>query len=272
MNPPPTKAPDPWQELLTSTDIFSDICDIYSAEFFADFARHFNKDPQPFDLFQRVVSTAHAYVTGKWEKQAEKAKLLQYSGVHLIGAGLSARRLSYELSQLTKSKRASQNIHANLLAILQQGDTRSRAMKAYKSATFRSGPETSLTVIQELASALEEAIGQIIALPLEYDEEPDAKQRALDFVVQANEAAQLTLPKNHAVEEAARAFQPLWEEFSSLAYQRGRYHHEIGGYDCKPGNALFAIISKLDSTVAPSLVGTAIENLRTQSKGEKRSD
>lgn len=264
MSRPPLKPLEPWQNLLTSTDIFSDICDIYSAEFFADFTRHFDKDPQPFDLFKRVVSTAHAYVTGKWEKQAEKSKLLRYSGVHLIGAGLSARRLSYELSQVTKSKRAAQSLHANLRATLQQGETRPRAMTAYKSASFRSGPETSITVIQELASALEKAIGQIIALPLEYNEEPDAKQRALDFVVQANEAAQITLPKNHAVEEAARAFQPLWQEFSTLAYRRGRYRHEIGGYDCKPGNALFAIISKLDSTVAPSLIGTAIENLRTQ--------
>jgi hypothetical protein len=269
---PPTKAPDPWQDLLTSTDIFSDICDIYAAEFLADFASHFDKEPQPFDLFRRVVSTAHAYVTGKWAKQAEKAKLLQYSGVHLIGAGLSARRLSYELSQVTKSKRVAQSIHANLQAILQQGGARPSAMPAYKSATFRSGPEMSLTVIQELASALEEAIGQIIALPLEYDEEPDAKQRALDFVVKANDAAEITLPKNHAVEEAARAFQPLWEEFSTLAYRRGRYRHEIGGYDCKPGNALFAIITKLDSTVAPSLIGTAIENLRKQPKVENCSD
>jgi hypothetical protein len=189
---PPTKALDPWQDLLTSTDIFSDICDIYSAEFFKDFTQYFNKDPQPFDLFKRVVSTAHAYVTGKWEKQAENAKLLQYSGVHLIGAGLSARRLSYELSQVTKSKRAAQNLHVNLRAVLNQDKTRPFAAKAYKSAIFRSGPQSRLTVIQELASALEEAIAQIIVLPSEYDEEQDAKQGALEFVTSRNDAAQKT--------------------------------------------------------------------------------
>ena len=262
MSRPPLKPLEPWQNLLTSTDIFSDICDIYSAEFFADFTRHFDKDPQPFDLFKRVVSTAHAYVTGKWEKQAENAKLLQYSGVHLIGTGLSARRLSYELSQVTKSKRAAQSLHVNLRAILDQDEARPFATKAYKSAIFRSGPQSRLTVIQELASALEEAVAQIITLPLEYDEEQDAKPGALDFVTARNDAAQKSLPKNHAMEAAARAFQPLWEEFSSLAYRRGRYHHDIGGYDCKPGDALFAIISKLDPTVAPSLAGTAIENIR----------
>jgi hypothetical protein len=263
---------DPWQTLLTSTDIFSDLCDIYTAEFLTDFAVHFNRAPQPFDLFQRVLSTAHAYVTAKAAKQAEVSKLLQNSGVHLIGAGLSARRLSYELSQISKSKRAAQLVDINLQSVLEDAETRPYATKAYRSARFRSGPQSRLDVIEELAAALEQAIGQIIALPVDYDGEKDARQRALEFVIEANSAAQKTLPKNHAMEQAARAFQPLWEAFSTVDYRRGRYHHEIGGYDCKPGNALFSIITKLDSTVAPSLAGTAIENLRAQAEVENRND
>jgi hypothetical protein len=218
------------------------------------------------------LSTAHTYVTAKAAKQAEVSKLLQNSGVHLIGAGLSARRLSYELSQIGKSKRAAQLVDTNLQAVLDQDDARPYATKAYRSARFRSGPQSQLDVIEELAAALEQAIGQIIALPVDHDEEKDARQRALEFVIGANSTAQKTLPKNHAMEQAARAFQPLWEAFSTVDYRRGRYHHDIGGYDCKPGNALFAIITKLDPSVASSLAGTAIENMRTHVKGDLRSD
>jgi hypothetical protein len=264
MSRQPIKAVDPWQDLLTSTDIFHGICEIYSADFFDEFVTHFDHAPQPSDLFKQVISTGQAYVTGKWLKQAENGKMLQYSGVHLIGAGLSARRLSYELSQVAKSKRAARDVYANLRAILSQDETGHHTIETYKTAMFRSGPQSQLTEIQELASALEESIEKIIALPAKYDEEKDAKQRALDFATEANSAAQKILPKNYAMEEAARVFKPLWEEFSSVAYRRGRYHHEIGGYDCKPGNALFAIITKLDPSIASSLAGTAIENLRAQ--------
>lgn len=253
--------------MLTSGDAFSDLCDLYPAEFFEGFAAHFDRNPKPFDLFTGVLNTGQAYVRGKWEKKVDNDKLLKYSGVHLIGAGMSARRLSYELSQVSKSKRASQAVHTNLQAVLNQSETRPYASKAYQSIAFRNGPQSRLDAIHELASALEEAIGQIIALPEEYDEERDARQRAFEFVTDANNAAKKELPKNHALEEAARSFQPLWEEFSTVAYRRGRYKHEIGDYDCKPGNALFAIITKLDPTVAASLAGTAIENIQAQLKG-----
>lgn len=115
-------------------------------------------------------------------------------------------------------------------------------------------------------------MGRSSILSREYDEEKDARPRAFEFVTKANDAPKKRLPKNHAVEQAARAFQPVWEDLSTLPYRRGRYKHEIGDYDCKPGNALHAIIAKLDPTVAPSLAGTAIENIHTQLKAEKRSD
>jgi hypothetical protein len=253
-----------WQDLLVSDDAFSDLCDLYSADFFEAFALHFDRDPQPFDLFRGVLNTAQAYLRGKWIKEVERGKLLQFTGVHLIGAGLSARRLSYELSQVAKSKPAAEAVHDHLQAVLDQSDARPFGKKAYRSIHFRNGPQSRLSAVHELASALEEAIGQIITLPAEYDEERDARPRAFQFVADKNNAAKRDLPKNHAVEEAARAFQPVWEMFSTVGYRRGRYKYEIGDYDCKPGNALHAIVTKLDRTVAVSLAGTAIENIRPQ--------
>ncbi|MGJ5621391.1 hypothetical protein [Sulfitobacter sp. MF3-043] len=272
MNRPPKTPLEPWQTLLTSSDIFSDLCDIYDANFFESFASRFDRNPKPFDLFKGVTSTAHAYVTGKWAKSAENSKLLQYSGVHLIGAGMSARRLSAELDQVAKSERAVDAVHNSLSATLENDVTRPHAAKAYRAIQFRAGPQSRLRVIQELASALEEAIEGVIDLPLEFVDEAAAKPIAFDFVSANNSNAQKTLPKNHPMEEAARAFKPPWEEFSSVAYRRGRFDHTIGGYNCEAGVALHQIIKKIDSNVALSLAGTAIENIRAQLKDDIRSD
>ena len=267
MSHPPKTQLEPWQTLLTSSDIFSDICDIYDAEFFEGFGSKFDRNPKPFDLFTGVVNTARTYVAGKWAKSVEHSTLLQYSGVHLVGAGLSARRLSYELSQVAKSKSAAQIVHNRLQATLEK-DAYPYASKAYEAATFRTGPQSRVSVIQELAAALEDAIGGLIALPSDSDDEAAAKHTAIDFVSTTNSNTQKTLPKNHPVEEAARAFKPLWEGYSTVAYRRGRYDHTIGGYNCEAGVALHQIIAKIDSNVALSLAGTAIENIKTQSKGD----
>ena len=272
MSRPLKKQLEPWQSLLTSSDIFSDICDIYDAKFFERFVSRFDGNPKPFDLFSGVTSTAHAYVAGKWAKSAENSKLLQYSAVHLIGAGMSARRLSAELGQVAKSAHVVDAIHNSLRATLENDVTRPHAAKAYRAIQFRAGPQSRLSVIQELASALEEAIKGVIDLPLEYDGEAAAKPIAFNFVSVTNSKAQKTLPKNHPMEEAARAFKPLWDEFSSVAYRRGRYDHTIGGYNCEAGVALHQIIAKIDFNVALSLAGTAIENIRSQLKFEMRSD
>ena len=272
MSPRPTRPVDPWQAILTSSNLFNDLCDLYNADFFEAFGSHFDHRPKIFDLFQGVHQTANAYVMGKWAKKAENSDLLKFSGVHLIGAGLSARRLSYELSQVNKSPKVSRAVLAELQTVLLASDARPHGERAHRSIKFQNGPETRLTAIHELAAALEEAIGNIINLPQEYDEEKDARPRAFEFVTVANDAPKKRLPKNHAVEQAARAFQPLWERLSTLPYRRGRYKHELGDYDCKPGIALHAIIAKLDPTVASSLTGTAIENIHAQLKVEKRSD
>lgn len=266
------KRADPWQKLLTSSNIFNDLCDLYDADFYEEFASYFDRNPMVFDLFKGVHNTGHAYVMGKWAKKAENSDLLKFSGIHLIGAGLSARRLSYELSQVNKSAKVSRGVLANLQKVLRTSDARPHGDRTYRSIKFHNGPQSRLTAIHELASALEDAIGEIINLPAEYDDEKDARPRAFDFVTRANDAPKKRLPKNHAMEQAARAFQPLWEELSTLPYRRGRYKHELGDYDCKAGNALHAIITKLDPTVASSLAATAIENVHAQLKEDNRSD
>lgn len=118
ISPRPTKKRNPWQDILTSSNLFNDLCDLYDADFFNAFASHFDRDPKIFDLFDGVQRTGYAYLMGKWAKKAENSDLLKYSGVHLIGAGLSARRLSYELSQVNKSPKASRAVLVNLQKVL----------------------------------------------------------------------------------------------------------------------------------------------------------
>ena len=262
MSRTPKRQPEPWQRLLTSADLFGDLCDVFPAAFFDTFATRFDRKPHAIELFKGVIDTGRAYVRGKWLKQAEKSKLLQYSGVHLIGAGVSARRLSEALQQLSKSDHASQMMSENLAAVLAGDGTSQHAQTAHAAIIAKNGPQSHLNAIQQLASALETAVGQIVALPQDDDDEDETRQRAFAFVEETNRTKVKVLPKNFALEEAARTFQALWEEFSTVAYIRGRYKHEIGGYDCDPGRALHQIIKELDSTVAESLAGTAIENIR----------
>jgi hypothetical protein len=262
MSRTPKRDPEAWQRLLKSTDTYRDLCEIYPAAFFEGFVTHFDRGPEAVKLFKGVIDTGHAYVRGKWLKKAEKSKFLQYSGVHMMGAGDAARQLAKSLQQLSKSDLANQMVSSRLAKVLAADASTGQAQKAYFSPASSSGPQSRLDVVHQLALALEEAIDQIITLPLEDDDAAETRQRALTYVEEANRTKVKTLSKNFALEEAARAFQPLWEEFSTVAYIRGRYKHEIGGYDCDPGRALHQIIKELDSTVAESLAGTAIENIR----------
>ena len=94
---------EPWELLLESAEVFSDLSDLYPEEFYQDFVEHFDRAPHPLDLVKGVLNTAYAYVYGKWRKQADNGFFLKFTARHLIGAGLSARRLAYELRQVQKS-------------------------------------------------------------------------------------------------------------------------------------------------------------------------
>ncbi len=263
MPSPQRKKPiDVWEQLLLSPNLYDALWNIYSCDFLIPFAKRFNREPHPVELTKGVMKTARAYLEGKWLKEVERGKWLQYSGVHLVSAGLASRKLSYALAQLSKSSPAKHAILQKLNDNLKNGN-RDHAAVAYDAALKRGGPATQLLMLQELTAALEDAIGDLILLPEEYDEEKKTKPAALAFVETANDDISQTLTLNYPVEEAARAFKSVWEEYSTLPYRRGRYKHEIAGYDCKAGDALHAIIHCLDLSVASSLTGTAIENIRT---------
>ena len=249
-----------WQRLTESHDLFSDLCDIYTPEFYATFADRFDRAPNPSALENGVHETAEAYLMGKWRKRADNSALLKYSGVHLMGAGLAARRLASELTQVAKSDLASTVITIRTGKKSGSDKPYGRVLEAARLKHL--GPQVRLRSIIETCAALEEAIATLIDLPDDATEEPNERQRALDFAESFNANHEKELSKNHAVESAALAFQPVWEEFSTVRYARGRYKHERGGYDSAPVNALYEIINQLDSMVARSLVGTAIENIR----------
>lgn len=257
-----------WQRLLVSHNVTDDLWTLYPASFIEDLAERFDRHPQPIELMQGVLDTGSAYLEAKWLKQVERGNWLKYSGTHLISAGLAARKLSGALTQLSRSAPAAQAVQERLSIVLAQDPTSPNANLAHEASMRRSGPQARLATFEQLASALEAAIANIIPLPDEYDEEKDARDRARMFVEHANAQTKHRLPKNHAVEEAARAFKPLWEDFSTVPYRRGRYRDEVVGYNCEPGAALHQIIARLDSTVALSLVGNAINKIWIQSKGD----
>lgn len=255
-----------WEKLSVSHDLSSDLAEIYPAKFFVSFAKRFDRSPAPFDLIQPVEAVARAYLRGKWEKAAERSNLLKYSGAHMIQAGVAARQVARELRQITKSDLAHSLVADRLSEAT--GAARPFAATVQERAERHHGPEKALQHIEELCAALSEAIDGIIPLPPEDEDAPKMTVSSFDFVEEFNAARQKTLAKNHPMEMAARAFRPTWEAYSTLKYQRGRYKFERGDYDSPPANALFEIVTRLDSSIPLSLAGTAIENVRTQPKEE----
>lgn len=253
---------EPWENLLHSANIYDDLGAIYTNEFLLAFAEHFDRAPHPVELMEGVFATARAYVNGKWRKQIERDRWRKYSGVNLIRAGLSARRLAWSLRQIGKSGPATDAVLEQLGDTLREGD-RALGRRAYQSSLNRSGPATQLRTIQELVASLEDAISELIEVPEDPNEEWGRKPYAINYVNEKNLSATRTLTKNFPVEEAARVFRPVWEKFSTVPYRRGRYYFELGRYDCKAGDALHEILSRLDRSIAPSLSGTAIENTKT---------
>ena len=173
-----TKAAEPWKRLLESHDLYADLYDLYEPELYISYARRFDRNPHPVALVQGVHETAQAYVEAKWRKRAVKSQLLKHSGVHLIGAGLAARRLAYALSQISKSDRAATIIS---LRYERQANDRPRAQRL-----ARFGPQARLQSLIETSEALEAAIASFITLPDDPSEEKDRKPWALKFVENFN--------------------------------------------------------------------------------------
>lgn len=255
---------EPWERLLKSHDLFADLCDLFTPAFYISFAKRFDRHPHPIALVQGVHKTATAYVEAKWHKRVSQSQLLKFSGVHLLSAGLAARRMSYALAQISKSDRASQIVSFRYGKQLNERPLAQRLAKL--------GPQSRLTSLMETSAALEDAIASFLPLPDDPDEEKEYRSTALEFVKADNASTRQPLTKNHPMESAARAFQPVWTEFSTKQFARGRYKFDPPGYDSEAANALHDIVRTLDSTVPNSLAGTAIENVRKQLKDENRSD
>lgn len=252
-----------WERLYKSNNVKAELDNIYTADFFIDFATLFDRHPHPYALFKGVYDTAEAYLVGKREKAALQSELLKHSGVHLMKAGQAAQELQYFLTQLSKSKLAEAVLHKNLGEHLETSAGRGR--DALKSAEFRNGPSDPLAFLQELSDALAKAANDILPLPDEDEGELETRRRAMAFVNQfnANRAASPKKPTvNHALRSAATTFRPTWEKHSRVLYSKGRCHFDLGRYVSKPAQALHRIISRIDSRVPESLVGTAIENIR----------
>lgn len=259
-----TKMAEPWERLLTGHDLFADLCDLYDPEFYISFARRFDRNPHPIALVQGVHETAKAYLEAKWRKRAARSQLLKHSGVHLMAAGLAARRLTYALSQISKSDRAS-----TIISLRYERQASERPL-AQRLARF--GPEARLHALHETSAALEAAIASFMTLPDDPADEKDCKPWALAFAENFNAKRWKKLRQNHPMECAVLAFQPMWEEFSSERFTRGRYKYDPPGYDSPAADALYEIVKRLNASVAPTLAGTAIEYARTQLKKEICSD
>ncbi|MBL4874440.1 MAG: hypothetical protein JKY41_13915 [Rhodobacteraceae bacterium] len=262
-------AKETWERLYSSNNVKAEIDKIYTSDFFFDFVRHFDKDPHPYELYKGVFDTVEAYLIGKREYATHYSELREHSGIHLRRAGIAARTLQNSLKQLSKSALAETLLHDNFGKHLQSQN--GRGHDAYNSVVFRNGPSHPLEFLQELSNAFALAVNDIKPLP-EEDEEAEnrsARFHARHFANEFNEEHATSLGKiavHHALESAAVAFRPTWEQFSSEKYARGRYRHERGGYDSMAVFALYRIISKIDSTIKETLVGTAIENIRSQPK------
>lgn len=254
-----------WEILLESNNLDADLAEIYSHSFLEDFCRLFREGTAAHDLFGGVLTTAKAYLTGKQRQKIHKDSLRTYSGIHLRRAGIAARHLEYSLKQLSKSPYASAKIDENMRGHLPE--LTGRGLDAHTAANSRNGPSLPLAYLQELSGALSQAINDIYPLPIEDEEGEDrnTKYGTFSFVDSYNldrAKSLVELPPHFALELASSTFRPIWECHSELAYSRGRYIHERGGYDSKPVRALFEIISKIDKSVPESLTGTAIEKTR----------
>jgi len=257
-----------WETLCRSNDIHADLAEIYPFDFFTELATYFDKSPKPFELVQGVNSTVIAYLKGQVKKTADKSELFQSTGTHLIKIGVAARQLQYSLKQIRKSAITESVLYTQTANFFDMNDQRGK--DAYEKAEFRNGPHDPFAYIRELSSALSLAANEIIELP-DINEPEDTAWRAAQFVRKTNTARKTRkkkLPAHYALEAAAIAFRPTWENYSTKLYSKGRYHHDKGGYVSVATKAFHKIIVKIDSRVPETLAGTSIENVRKHLKVE----
>ena len=160
-----------WGKLSESSDLTRDLITIYNKEFFVEFTKFFDNDPHPLDLVETTLDTARAYIIGWQAKQANTSNFGNFTGRHILKAGVAARDLEYSLRQLSKSDLAAFIIHWNMRNVIDGTSIKTDYLLDYIQRQF--GPANPLEVYRLFADAISQAVDGLIGLP---DEDETEKQ------------------------------------------------------------------------------------------------
>ena len=248
-----------WGKLGESSDLTRELITIYDKDFFVEFTEYFGAKPDPLDLVEGTLDTARAYITGWHKKQANRSDFGIFTGRHIVKAGIAARDLEYSLRQLSKSDLAAFILNWNFENATKGKSQKTDQLLDYIERQF--GPKDPLEIYRIMADALAQAAGGIISLPDE-DEPPSeciARADAFSAEIQTGKWRKISkLPAHYALQQAAIAFKPLWEQHSPRLYYKGRYDETKDGFYSPPASALHFVIRKIAPEVKLTLVGTAI--------------
>jgi len=259
-----------WELLYESNDLYSEFSSIYEPKFFEELALYFDKKPTLEALAEGTYVTVSAYVLGMRQKLVSKTPINVFSYRYVVDAGRAAENLQEALRLLENKKSTEAFLFNKFKNHIENTDGRGK--NAHQMASQLHGPKDPFAAIREMASALSGAVNEILATQVDEDEYAsnyDLAYSAFQDIEKDRRLHAKSLSAHHALEKAAAAFQPMWEENSSKRFTRGYYRHDSGGYVSKATDSLYQIISKIDSNVAKTLVGTSIENVRKNSDPSK---
>ena len=201
-----------WKKLNESSDLTRDLLTIYNKDFFVELTNHFDADPDPLGLLDATLDTARAYIHGWHKKRANKSSFGNFSGRHILKAGVAARNLEYSLSQISKSDLASFLLNWNL-----ENDANGKSQKADQILNYiktRYGPADPLDIYRIFSGAMASAANDIIPLPDDDETEKQYIARGDEYskVVQSDKWSRTPkLSAHYALDQAAITFKPLWK-------------------------------------------------------------
>ena len=214
-------------------------------------------------MVETTLDTARAYIIGWQEKKANKSDFGHFSGRHILKAGVAARDLEYSLRQISKSDLAAFILHWNMNNVIDGTSIKTDYLLDYIQRQF--GPANPLEIYRIFADAISQAVDGLIALPDEDETEKLYIARGDQFSkeVQSDKSGKISkLPAHHALQQAAIAFKPLWEQRSPRLYYKGRYDEAKDGFFSPPASALQFLILRISPEVKLTQVGTAIGEIR----------
>jgi len=254
-----------WKHLNESTDLTGDLLKIYDQRFFERLNNLFDEAPNPLVLLDGTLVTARAYIHGWHKKLSTQSEFGVHTGRHILQAGIAAKRLEYHLRQLSKSDLAAFILNQDLEnELLNKSDKMDSFLD---NSQNNCGPARPMEPYRLIADSLARAVNGIIPLPDEKETEGESRARGdlLSKQMISDKSSRVPkLPAYYALECAALAFRPIWEQHSKGLYYKGRYDETKGGFYSRPASALHFVIREIDPEVKLTLVGTAIEKIRTQ--------